>query len=151
MPFKDTARRAYANHKSNAKQRGIPFLLTFEQWLAIWIASGRLDERGHFKGQYVMARFKDRGAYETGNVRIITVSENGTEKKVDAKGCARMSAAQKGHTRFLFSPESRAKLSASLRRWHQQHPNSFSEERRAMLRDTLAKTRARMRHDRTTK
>jgi hypothetical protein len=67
---------AYYNHKMDAGRRGISFLLSFEQWLEIWVASGRLAERGPRKGQYVMARFGDKGPYVVGNVKIIQVEEN---------------------------------------------------------------------------
>ena len=68
--------KCYA-HRSLAKGRGIPFLMTFEQWLQIWESSDHLHERGRRRGQYVMARYGDRGAYEVG--RIITVEKNGAE------------------------------------------------------------------------
>jgi hypothetical protein len=37
-------RKRYNDHKASAKQRGIPFLLIYRQWLSIWKASGHLDE-----------------------------------------------------------------------------------------------------------
>ena len=70
---------AYTNHKNHARRRGIPFLLTFEEWCDIWYDSGKFAERGHSKGQYVMARFGDKGPYAVGNVQIITCSENMAE------------------------------------------------------------------------
>ena len=45
----------YNQHKYRAERRGIPFELTFKQWLKIWQYSGHLHERGHRQGQYVMA------------------------------------------------------------------------------------------------
>ncbi len=74
--------RDYYNHKYDAtKHRNIPFLLSFEQWLAIWEASGHLHERGYLSGQYVMARPGDRGPYKIGNVRIVTTNQNSREAK----------------------------------------------------------------------
>lgn len=70
---------AWGQQRRTAGCRGIAFHLTFEQWLRLWTASGHLHERGRRRGQYVMARFKDKGAYEIGNVRIITCSENHAE------------------------------------------------------------------------
>lgn len=75
-------RRQYANSKAGAKFRGIGFLLTFEQWLAIWKKSKRLPKRGNRKGRFVMARFGDCGAYEVGNVKIMLFSNNIREAKV---------------------------------------------------------------------
>ena len=73
-------RQSYHIQKHSAtKLRGIEFLLTFEEWLQIWLDSGHLHERGKDKDQYCMARYGDRGAYAIGNVRIITNSENSRE------------------------------------------------------------------------
>lgn len=69
---------AYSRHKSQAKQRGIPFLLTFEEWATLWLESEKWEQRGRRKGQYVMARFGDMGPYEVGNVHICTCQENNT-------------------------------------------------------------------------
>lgn len=142
MATETKVHRAYRNHKSSAKQRSIPFQLSFYQWWSIWRVSGRLDNRGRFRGNYCMARFGDKGAYEVGNVKIVTVTQNGTEKKLSAESRARISAANKG---YALSPGLRAKISAGNKKWHREHPNSFSEERRAMLRKTLAKTKQRYR------
>ena len=70
---------AYSTHKHHAKLRNIPFLLTFDEWCTIWRESGKLAERGHCVGQYVMARTGDKGPYAVGNVRITTVSDNHAE------------------------------------------------------------------------
>jgi hypothetical protein len=66
-------------HKGKSRYRGIEFLLTFEEWWSIWQASGKWELRGRRRGQYVMARYGDQGAYEAGNVRICPVSENVAE------------------------------------------------------------------------
>jgi hypothetical protein len=67
---------AYSRHKLRAARRKIDFLLTFEEWTAIWQASGKWEQRGTRRGQYVMARYGDRGPYAAGNVRICTCAEN---------------------------------------------------------------------------
>ena len=72
-------RHKYACHKSKAKQRKIDFNLTFEEWWGIWQQSGKWNERGCRKGQYVMSRYNDAGAYEVGNVFIQTQEENRRE------------------------------------------------------------------------
>ena len=69
-------RTDFIEHRVNAKDRGIGFELTFSQWLEIWIASGKVRKRGCRRGQYVMARYGDRGPYAAGNVKIILASEN---------------------------------------------------------------------------
>jgi len=69
----------FGTHKRRAKNHGIEFLLTFSEWLKIWADSGHFHERGIKKGQYVMARFGDKGPYAIGNVKIITNAENVSE------------------------------------------------------------------------
>ena len=89
----------YDQHKYRAGRRGIPFELTFKQWLKIWQDSGHLHERGHRQGQYVMARFFGRGSYRVGNVRIIPA----------------------GNNTHLISPEARAQRVRSSRATKQAH------------------------------
>jgi hypothetical protein len=64
----------------NARFRDIPFLLTFEQWWAIWQQSGKWEQRGSRRGQYCMARYGDQGAYEIGNVSICLIEDNRAER-----------------------------------------------------------------------
>lgn len=73
------ARKRFLDHSYRAKGRGVPFLLTFEEWFHIWKASGHWHESGTRRGQYNMARYGDKGGYEVGNVRIITAEENVAE------------------------------------------------------------------------
>jgi len=73
-------RAAFHRHRGHAKQRGIAFLLTFSEWFAIWRESGKWAQRGYHKGQYVMARFGDKGPYAVGNVHICSCSENLAER-----------------------------------------------------------------------
>jgi hypothetical protein len=60
----------------SANRRGIPFDLTFDQWWAIWQASGHWNERGCKKGQYCMSRVGDQGPYAVGNVFIQLHADN---------------------------------------------------------------------------
>jgi hypothetical protein len=79
IPF--YVRKKFSCQKSRAKQRGIPFELTFEQWWQIWQESGHWSE-----SKYVMCRHGDRGPYAVGNVRIATASENSREYYRGGKG-----------------------------------------------------------------
>jgi hypothetical protein len=80
--YKDPLRNAYCRHKCTAeRQRGIQFLLTFDEWKKIWEDSGHLRERGKLAHQYCMSRIGDAGPYAVGNVRIITNSENSREQR----------------------------------------------------------------------
>lgn len=66
----------FAQQRKSAKQRRIPWRLTLPQWWAVWQESGKWDQRGRGKGKYCMSRKGDLGAYEVGNVEIVTHSEN---------------------------------------------------------------------------
>jgi len=81
--------RRYASQRNSALQRGIPWLFSFEEWCAIWLESGKWDQRGRHHGQYVMARFGDRGPYERSNIRICLVGENVVEntRRLPVRGC----------------------------------------------------------------
>jgi hypothetical protein len=78
----DTSPRGrYRQHKGNAKRRGVPFDLTFEQWLDVWKSSGHFDARGNkTRDGYVMARKDDRGGYTVGNVSIKSNAANTAER-----------------------------------------------------------------------
>ena len=66
----------YGAHKGVAKQRNIPFLLSFDEWWLMWEQSGKWDERGNSRGKYVMSRIGDMGPYAVGNVIIQLHSDN---------------------------------------------------------------------------
>ena len=70
------AKRKYHAHKGVAKQRGIPFKLTYEEWITLWINSGHWEDRGAGKGKYCMSRVNDIGPYEIGNVFIQLFEQN---------------------------------------------------------------------------
>lgn len=76
--YNQMPRAKFNVHKATAKQRGIAFLLTFEQWWSLW--EPHWSNRGVGVTEMVMARTGDVGAYEVGNVRIITNLENIREK-----------------------------------------------------------------------
>jgi hypothetical protein len=106
-------------HKWNAARRGIQFLLTFEEWWSIWQASGCWHERGRGKGKYCMARYRDRGSYEIGNVRVCLNEENRAEYIPTLAYRARLSAAKRGnkhklgHLGHRHTAETRAKMSVA--------------------------------------
>ena len=68
--------RHYHAQKANAKVRGIPFELTYEEWLDIWMSSGFAHLRGKGIGKYCMGRYNDTGPYAVGNVCIIPHEKN---------------------------------------------------------------------------
>lgn len=123
--------RRYKGQQTNAKSRGIAFELTFEEWLTIWVKSGKLDFRGKRKNSYVMSRKGDVGPYSADNAVIITATENshdGNWRHKKSNGAAlrkhyqlnpmteehrvKIRNALRGRT---FSPESRLKMSIAAK------------------------------------
>lgn len=115
-------KKAYRMQKIHAADRGIPFLLTFIEWLTIWRESGHLHERGCHKGQYVMARFDDKGSYVMGNVKIIlhanNIKEGFSNPEILASMCEKLRQVNIGRT---HTPETKEKIRESLREWWRNH------------------------------
>jgi hypothetical protein len=65
-----TPLRKYQIQRIHAKDRGISFELTFDEWMNIWEQSGKFELRGRGKGKYCMSRIGDTGPYALGNVYI---------------------------------------------------------------------------------
>ena len=125
----DIYKRAYSNKKKDAKRRGIEFCMTLEQFTAVWEESGKFDQMGNKKGQYVMARIINYGnifekhdtdyygnllPYDVDTVQIIIGGENKSAahkgKNISDKHKARISAIHKGKN---VSDETKAKLRAA--------------------------------------
>lgn len=75
----ETPLRQFQIHRATATYRGIEFKLTFEEWEQWWKDSGHYHERGLKRGQYVMSRKGDQGAYELGNIDCKLSAENVAE------------------------------------------------------------------------
>ena len=86
----------FKQQRVSAKDRGIPFRLSYEQWLDIWKQSGHFHERGRGRGKYCMSRPGDKGAYERGNVKIILFEANNVEQICSPKTRAKLSALRRG-------------------------------------------------------
>jgi hypothetical protein len=76
----------WVQQRTNTKNRldcdgkPIEFNLTFDEWYSWWMATGHYNERGHTRGQYVMARKNDRGHYELGNIECKLTADNLSER-----------------------------------------------------------------------
>jgi hypothetical protein len=75
MGAADSLARAYLQQRHHALWRGIPWALTFPQWVALWKATGHFDQRGRAKDSYVMTRWDFAQGFHIGNVCICTMSE----------------------------------------------------------------------------
>ena len=75
----NTPKIAFKLHRRGAKARGIGFHFTFETWISWWMKHLGPDwfvKRGRKRGQYVMARTRDKGPYSAWNVKCILASAN---------------------------------------------------------------------------
>ena len=75
-------RLAFLGHRFGAKKRGLGFDFTYEQWVGWWekhLGPDWFTLRGTGTGQYVMARFGDKGPYSVENVRCATGTQNRKE------------------------------------------------------------------------
>ena len=102
-----TPKGRYHQHKGKATARGIPFLLTFEEWWDIWQASGKWEQRGTRADQYVMARFGDRGPYERSNVRICLAGDNTDEMRQGLPPRSRRGPEEKRAADRIYAARSR--------------------------------------------
>ena len=114
----------YYQHRVNARVRGVAFELTFDEWLAIWEASGHLHERGRGRGKYCMARDGDKGPYAVGNVKIVLYEENDRErkpywlgKKFSEETRRKISEACRGSNTAPKSAEHRRKIAEGVSRY----------------------------------
>lgn len=74
--------RRFLQQRANARYRDIDWRLSFDQWREWWLATGHVDERGRLRGQWVMARPGDCGAYEIGNIKCMRAEDNVIERNV---------------------------------------------------------------------
>jgi len=72
--LRDKNKYAYALQKHHAKQRGIEWKLTFDEWLQWW--GNDLPNRGRGHDKLQMQRYHDAGAYEIGNIKKGYPKEN---------------------------------------------------------------------------
>ncbi len=77
----------YYSQRQSSKKRGIAWQISFPEWVAVWMASGFLDQRGVGIGSYCMARHGDEGPYSVENVAIkpsVVNSSEGITKTIRA-------------------------------------------------------------------
>src|SRR5690348_2149718 len=81
--MKDIRLKKFEVAKIHARERGIEFLFTYQEWITWWefhLGPDWLKLRGKLKHQYCMARKGDTGPYHPDNVECKTVSENCSDK-----------------------------------------------------------------------
>lgn len=78
--YRSSPKGQFTKHRQNAYNRGVEFLLTFDEWWKVWQESGHWKKRGNRKGRFCMCRRGDEGPYAKGNVYIGTWSANTAER-----------------------------------------------------------------------
>lgn len=68
-------RAAFLQHRKNVRRKAIKWRLSFDEWRAIWQASGQWSERGRGPAKYGMTRIDFDQPVEPGNVEIMTNRE----------------------------------------------------------------------------
>lgn len=96
------AKHKFYGHRYHAKKRNVAFLLTFDEWITIWINSGHWNERGLGARKYCMCRIDDIGPYAVGNVFIDTNSKNVSDGRSKCVGWAHSESTKKsiGESQF---------------------------------------------------
>lgn len=91
-------RMAFLQHRwRSKKERQLGFHFTYEEWLGWWkhnLGDDWFTKRGHSSGQYVMARYGDKGPYAPWNVKCITVEQNVQEARHNLRGNAKLTKDQ---------------------------------------------------------
>jgi len=84
MPYKDKIFDAFRRQRRDAiRLKRIEFLFTFEEWVNWWedhLGSQWFKRRGQKRGQYVMARFGDKGPYASWNVECKLAEDNCSDR-----------------------------------------------------------------------
>lgn len=83
----------YIQQRNNAARRGIEWRFKFASWWAIWVDSGKWEQRGRGQG-YVMARWADDGPYSPENVYICTAGENSKDSYITKPAAGRAAKAR---------------------------------------------------------
>lgn len=82
--YRNTPLGKYKLQRQQAKQRGIEWKFTFEDWCEVWQDSGKWSERG--VTGYQMCRKGDEGLYSIDNVYIAHHLQNKQEQQINGKG-----------------------------------------------------------------
>ncbi len=135
---------AFAQQRRDARKRGIVFNFEFEQWENWWeinLGPNWFTLRGHRKGQYVMARLGDVGAYHPDNVKCITAEENHHEANIGVprpKSAAQAFKLGKANKGRILTDEHKQKISDGLKgkrlgiKFTEEHKLAISKARKGI-------------------
>jgi hypothetical protein len=112
-------KKKFTVQRARAKNCGIAWEMTFEQWLEIWTASEKLALRGKGVGKYVMSRHGDAGPYSVGNVEIVPYEQNAgdvNKNYPDTCGCSDRNGLGRGC--YRYQQGARVTYTARFRKKH---------------------------------
>lgn len=142
-------RNAYNVQKKTQARRNpdrnghrIRVTMTFEEWLRVWIDSGRLHLRGSGRGKFCMARKDDLGDYAVNNVVIKACEENSREGKLGRPGMKGRVSPTKGLSQSEASNELRSAAMAAVPQLKCPHCSKIGQ-RAAMSRHHMERCRFR--------
>jgi hypothetical protein len=130
--------KKFTVQRARAKNRGIAWEMTFEQWLEIWTASGKIELRGKGVGKYVMSRHGDAGPYSVGNVEIVPYEQNAgdvNKNYPDTCGCTD----REGLGRGCYRNQKGGSVTYSAR-FRKKHIGNFATPEAASRAYQLART-----------
>ena len=87
--LKNPMHAAYDNVRASARQRKIPFTLTFDHFRSVVEPTRYMDDKGHHRYSLHIDRIEEHLGYADGNIQVITCTENVSKENrrryVDAK------------------------------------------------------------------
>ena len=119
----DKFKSAFKWQRTNAQQRGVKFLFSFDEWKQWWIDSGNWHLRGVGKDKFCMCRTGDIGPYAIWNVYCATNGKNLsdanigkpksqiTRKKISKTMTGQKNSWAVGSKNVMHRPEVKAKIS----------------------------------------
>lgn len=111
-------KKTQGRRKPDRNGHRIQVTMSFEEWLQVWIDSGKLHLRGKGRGKFCMARKNDLGDYAVGNVEIKACEENSREAKLGRQHSTstrdKMSASREGIVKSQDHKDAIAKAHAAL-------------------------------------
>jgi hypothetical protein len=140
-------KKTQGRRKPDRNGHRIQVAMTFDEWLRVWVDSGKLHLRGNGRGKFCMARKNDLGDYAVGNVEIKACEENSREAKLGRPHsiCTRekMSAARAGVTKSEAHKDSIADAHLTLPIVRCPHCSTSGRQGGAMQRHHFERCRSR--------
>ena len=131
------AKVKFRYQRARARQRGIDWMLSFDQWYQWWQSTGHWEERGITSGKYVMSRFGDQGPYSLDNIFCQTRDDNCREANYKLKGRKRSEDFRK-NLREKLSGVPKPHQQGSLNRFHN---SNLTEELKQRIQEGREKTK----------